>query len=131
MIDRPCIILCNFNDKEMKLLKTYGSMLGLKDQISVSFRNGNTLIKDILENNIINDCDNGIKDRAVIFNGLSNMKVSIFIDNMRKMRVAPSMKAVVTETSVNWTLNHLLENLVEERRAAKQGKVLEHDNEEL
>lgn len=131
MIDRPCIILCNFNDKEMKLLKTYGSMLGLKDQISVNFRNGNTLIKDILENNIINDCDNGIKDRAVIFNGLSNMKVSIFIDNMRKMRVAPSMKAVVTETSVNWTLNHLLENLVEERRAAKQGKVLEHDNEEL
>ena len=50
-MSRPCIIICNFNDKEAKLLKTYGSMMGLKDQIRVNWTNGNTLVKDILEDN--------------------------------------------------------------------------------
>ena len=48
-MSRPCIIICNFNDKEAKLLKTYGSMMGLKDQIRVNWTNGNTLVKDILK----------------------------------------------------------------------------------
>lgn len=126
MVNRPCIILCNFNEKELKLLKSYGVMMGLKDQIIVTWKNGNSIIRDILENNIENNSEVVIKDRAIIFNDLPNIKVSMFIDNMRKMRIAPAMKAVVTETSVEWTLNHLLQNLVEERRAEKQGKVAKH-----
>ena len=39
MIERQCIILCNFNEKEKKLLKSYGMMMGLKDQINVSYKN--------------------------------------------------------------------------------------------
>lgn len=128
MLDRECIILCNFNDKELKMIKVYANMVGLKDQIIVSWKNSNVTIKDIIEGNLenVSDVENGIKDRAIIFNSKNNNKVSVFIDNMRKMRVAPSMKAVVTETSVNWTLGELLENLVEERKAARQGKVLKH-----
>ena len=74
----------------------------------------------------MSDAKDGIKDRAIIFNNISEIKVSMFIDNMKKMRIAPSMKAVVTETSVEWTLNELLENLKAERRAEKKGKILEH-----
>ncbi|MGG7178797.1 DUF3783 domain-containing protein [Clostridium paraputrificum] len=126
MVNRPCIILCNFNEKEIKLLKSYGAMMGLKDQIIVTWKNGNSIIRDILENNIDTNSEVGVKDRAIIFNDLPNIKVSMFIDNMRKMRIAPAMKAVVTETSIEWTLDYLLRNLVEERRAEKQGKVAKH-----
>ena len=97
-MSRPCIIVCNFNDKEVKLLKTYGSMMGLKDGSRVNWTNGNTLVKDILEDNISSECEEEIRDRAIIFNDLPNMKVSMFIDNMKKMRIAPAMKAIVTET---------------------------------
>ncbi|MDD6795851.1 MAG: DUF3783 domain-containing protein [Clostridiaceae bacterium] len=126
MIERQCIILCNFNEKEKKLLKSYGMMMGLKDQINVSYKNSETILKNILDGNLLSDAKDGIKDRAIIFNNISEIKVSMFIDNMKKMRIAPSMKAVVTETSVEWTLNELLENLKAERRAEKKGKILEH-----
>ena len=126
MEDRQCIILCNFNDKERKLLKSYGMMLGLRDQINVSWKNSNTVVRDIINENIKEDSDTGRQDKAIIFNNIPDLKVSMFIDNMKKMRLAPAMKAVVTETSIDWTLNSLLEHLVEERIAAKNGKVAKH-----
>ena len=53
----------------------------------------------------------------------------MFIDNMKKMRIAPAMKAIVTETSINWTLSHLLKNLIEERKAERQGREAKHVEE--
>lgn len=126
--DRGCVILCNFNDKEFKTIKVYAGMMGIKDLIRVSYKNGNCLVNDIL-NDKINEEDivNPVKDRAIIFNSLEDKTVGIFIDNMKKMRTAPAMKAIVTETSIEWTLNRLLENLKEERRLEKQGKILDHN----
>ena len=116
------------SDKEFKTIKVYAGMMGIKDLIRVSYKNGGSIVKDILEDNITeSDIENPIKDRAIIFNSLEDRKVSIFIDNMRKMRTAPAMKAIVTETSIEWTLNRLLENLKEERRLEKQGKILDHN----
>lgn len=126
--DRGCVILCNFNDKEFKTIKVYAGMMGIKDLIRVSYKNGNCLVNDILNDKITEEnIENPIKDRAIIFNSLEDKKVGIFIDNMKKMRTAPAMKAIVTETSIEWTLNRLLENLKEERRLEKQGKILEHN----
>ncbi|OFA26459.1 DUF3783 domain-containing protein [Clostridioides difficile] len=34
--------------------------------------------------------------------------------------------AMVTETSIDWTLNNLIENLVQERNAMSLGKTIEH-----
>lgn len=127
MLERQCIILCNFSDKERKLMKSYGMMIGMKDQINVTYKNSNTIVKEIIEGNITEDAKEGIKDRAIIFNGFPALKVSMFIDNVKKMRVAPAMKAVVTETSINWTLGKLLENLKAEREAEKLGKIVKHD----
>ncbi len=33
-MSRPCIIICNFNDKEAKLLKTYGSIYTYNEVLS-------------------------------------------------------------------------------------------------
>ncbi|MBD7911695.1 MULTISPECIES: DUF3783 domain-containing protein [Clostridium] len=127
MIDKECIIICNFNEKEKKLIKAYASMIGIKEQIQVTWKNSQNTIKDIIVGNITENLDNAeIKDRAIIFNSLDSKKVSIFIDNMKKMRIAPAMKAVVTETSIEWTLNQLLKNLIEERKAEKAGKQFKH-----
>lgn len=119
--ERCCIILCNFNDKERKLIGTFGVMMGIKDQINVCWKNGNTLIKDILENNIDDKAENGLKDRAIIFNNVPKEKLNMFLEKLRKMKIPPVMKAVVTEFSNEWSLNYLLEHLIEERRAVKKG----------
>lgn len=119
--ERCCIIVCNFNDKERKLIKTFGSMMGIKDQINVSWKNSNTLIKDILENNIDDKAEDGLKDKAIIFNAVPQDKLNMFLEKLHKMKMPPVMKAVVTEFSNEWSLNYLLEHLIEERRAAKKG----------
>lgn len=127
MNNRECLILCNFSDKERKLIKSYALMMGIRDLINVTFKESNNTIENILNNKYDQDIkDDGVKDRVVIFNNIEPKKVSIFIDNMRKMRIGPSMKAVVTETSINWTLDKLLKNLVEERKYEKTGKTVKH-----
>lgn len=118
---RSCIILCNFNGKELKAVKNYASILGLRDQICLYSKNGNSVIKDILEYNIDSNCENGRKEKAIIFNNISNMKINMFIDNLRKIRINNTLKAIVTETSVNWSVNEIIINLLNERAAINSG----------
>lgn len=118
---RACIILYNFNGKELKNIKNYGSILGLKDQIELYSKNANSLIKNILDGNIDESCEDGRKEKAIIFNNISNQKISIFIDTLKKVRINNVLKAVVTETSINWTLNEVVSNLVLERAAINKG----------
>lgn len=118
---RSCVLLCNFNGKELQTIKNYASILGLRDQIYLYSKNGDSIIKDILENNIDSNCEDGRKEKAIIFNNISNIKINMFIDNLKKLRINNILKAVVTETSVNWTVNELILNLLNERAAINSG----------
>ena len=125
--DRVCIILCNFSEKERKTIKVYAGMMGIRDLVIVSYKNGDNTISDILNNKLSeSEIEDPVKDRAIIFNNIESRKLNLFIDNMKKMRTAPSMKAIVTETSIEWTLSRLLNNLKEERQFEKQGKIFKH-----
>ena len=115
------MLLCNFNGKELKAVKNYASILGLRDQICLYSKNGDSTIKDILEDNIDSNCEEGRKERAIIFNNISNMKINMFIDNLKKIRINNILKAVVTETSINWTVNEVIVNLLNERAAINSG----------
>ena len=118
---RSCVLLCNFNGKELKAVKNYASILGLRDQICLSSKNGDSIIKNILEDNIDSNCEEGRKEKAIIFNNISNMKINMFIDNLKKIRINNILKAVVTETSINWTVNKVIVNLLNERAAINSG----------
>ena len=95
--------------------------LGIRDQIILNSKNGNTVIKDVLDNNINTECEDGRKERAIIFNAIPPAKMNIFIENLKKVRVNNVLKAVVTETSIDWTVNEVLSNLVAERIAISKG----------
>lgn len=123
---RSCIIIYNFNNKELKLIKNFANILGIKDQILVNEKNGQSLIKDILNDNIIATDNQGIKQKAIIFNAVSPAKISVFIENLQKVRINNSLVATVTNTSKEWTLNNLIENLISERTAIKEGKITNH-----
>ena len=126
---RSCVILCNFNAKEIKTVSNLAGMIGIRDKIVISYKNGNSIVKDVLEGNILNDSEDGIKNKAIIFNNIPGAKMCIFIENLKKFRVNNVLKATVTETSREWTVNVLLKNLVAERIAMKTGKDFEHDEE--
>lgn len=118
---RACILLCNLGGKDLQKVKNCAMILGIRDQIILNSKNGNTVIKDVLYNNINSECEDGRKERAIIFNAIPPAKMNIFIENLKKVRVNNVLKAVATETSIDWTVNEVLSNLVAERIAISKG----------
>ena len=123
---RACVVIYNIGGKELKSIQRYASLLGVRDQIVLYPKNADTVMKDILENNIKSDCTDGRKERAIIFNALSPAKINVFLENLRKLKINNVLKATVTETSINWTLNEIVANLSAERMAISQGNFDAH-----
>lgn len=102
-------------------------MLGIRDKVVISYKNGNTLVKDVINGNILNDAEDGIKNKAIIFNNIPGAKIGLLINNLKKFRLNNVLKAAVTETSKEWTVDVLLKNLVAEKMAMQSGKEYEHE----
>ena len=124
--ERSCVIVYNYNDKDRKIIKNYGNIFGVRDQINISWKNGETVISDLIDKKLDENCEVSNKKRAIIFNNVPNVKVNLFIDSLKKSRMNDVLFAIVTETSKNWTVNVLIENLVLERISMKKGKELKH-----
>ena len=123
---RSLVMLYNFNAKEVANLKNICRLFGVKDVQVLSTKNANSRIVDIINNVIDSSQDDGINQRSIIFNNVNPSKVSGFIDSLKKFRMNTPLTAFVTEENVNWTLNNLILNLVEERNLLKQGKSVKH-----
>lgn len=124
--DRSCIIVVNFNKKENTIIKNIGRLIGIKDYVFVNSENGKSTIKDILDDNISSDNEDTWTNRAIIFNNITQIKINGFLDSLKKMKIAKPLSAVVTNTTIDWTLNKLVYNLIQERQAIKSGKTLNH-----
>ena len=124
--DRSCVIVVNSNKKESAMIKNMGRLVGIRDFIFVDSKNGNTIIKDILENNISQDNEEVWTNKAMIFNNINQIKINGFLDSLKKIKIAKPLSAIVTETTIDWTLNKLVYNLIQERKAIQSGKTLNH-----
>lgn len=123
---RSFIILYNFNNKEILNIKNICRLFGIKDIQILSRKNSNNKILDIINNKIEVDEQEGINHKSMIFNNVNPMKISGVVDSLKKFRMSRPLVAVVTENNINWTLNELVLNLLEEKNALNQGKVLKH-----
>ena len=124
--DRSCVIVVNSNKKESAMIKNMGRLVGIRDFIFVDSKNGNTIIKDILNNEISADNEDIWSNKAMIFNNITQIKINGFLDSLKKMKMARPLSAVVTETTIDWTLNKLVYNLIQERNALKSGQTFNH-----
>ena len=123
---RACVVIYNIGGKELKSIQGYASLLGVRDQIVLYPKSADTVMKDILENNIKSDCTDGRKERAIIFNALSPAKINVFLETLRKLKINNVLKATVTQTSINWTLNEVVTNLSAEHIAISKGNFEAH-----
>jgi len=124
--DRSCMIIVNYNKKECSMIKNIGRLVGIKDCIFLDSKNGKTIIKDILNDNVFDDNEEVWTNKAVIFNNITQLKINGFLDSLKKMKIARPLSAVVTDTTIDWTLNKLVYNLIQERQALKSGQTLNH-----
>lgn len=125
---RSCALLFNFNNKDLMSIKSIFRLIGISDIIILKNENLNTVIKDILEDNLLNDSEDKINSRAIIFNNIESKKISAVSDNLKRLKVQRPLLATVTETSVNWDLKNLLYNLQEEAISLNSSKTSIHKN---
>lgn len=123
---RSFVILYNFNAKETSMIKNICNMFGIRDQVILSPKNANSTIRNIIDNNIDSACESGINQKSIIFNNVAHIKVSAFIDSLKKFRINRPLIAVTTEGNIDWDLNTLVYHLLEERIAMKSGKTVKH-----
>lgn len=123
---KPCVVLVNFDNKELSLLRNVGMLSGIREHIIISGKNGENTIKDILEGNISSTDDVKTNNKAILFNNIPSKKMTGFLESIKKLRMRRPLSAVVTETSINWTLNNLVLNLLEENQALASGKTVDH-----
>ena len=125
---RSCALVFNFNNKDLMTIKSVFRLSGISDIIILKNDNLNTTIKDILDNNLLNDSEVKINSRAIIFNNIESRKISAVSDNLKRLKVQRPLLATVTETSINWELKNLLYNLQEEAHSLKNSKISIHKN---
>lgn len=78
---------------------------------------------------LLNKNEDGVKNKAIIFNNIPGNKIGLFIENLKKFRLNNVLKATVTETSREWTVDVLLRNLVAEKVAMQTGKDFDHEEQ--
>lgn len=123
---RSCALLFNFNNKDLMSIKSIFRLIGISDVIILKNENLNTVIKDILEDNLLNDSEDKINSRAIIFNNIESRKISSVSDNLKRLKIQRPLLATVTETSINWDLKNLLCNLQEEAISLNTSKISIH-----
>jgi len=123
---RSCALLFNFNNKDLMSIKSIFRLIGISDVIILKNENLNTVIKDILEDDLSNDSEDKINSRAIIFNNIESRKISSVSDNLKRLKIQRPLLATVTETSINWDLKNLLCNLQEEAISLNTSKISIH-----
>ena len=123
---RSCALLFNINNKDLMSIKSIFRLIGISDIIILKNENLNTVIKDILEDNLLNDSEDKINSRAIIFNNIESRKINSVSDNLKRLKVQRPILATVTETSINWDLKNLLCNLQEEAISLNTSKISIH-----
>lgn len=124
--ERACMMMYYFTSQEIKQIQNVARMTGITDCILLSPIHGQSTVRDILDGQIRQGEGEGIKEKAIILNQVSATRMSAFIEGLKKCRMKRPLIAVVTSTSIEWTLNELLENLASERAAIQSGTFSEH-----
>nr|WP_253198242.1 DUF3783 domain-containing protein [Clostridium sp. CF011] len=82
---------------------------------------GNVTIKEVLEN--IESEKNKIElphEKLLLFNSYKDKELYDLIDSIRQIKSSNTILAAVTPTSINWTVNYLMQHLIEEREAYRK-----------
>ena len=123
---RSFVMLYNFNAKEVVNLKNICRIFGIKDVEVLSRKYACSKVSDVIDGVISSSDEEGVNQKAIVFNNVNHARVNGLIDGLKKFRIGRPLMAFVTEDNVNWTFNNLLLNLLEERVALQQGKNTNH-----
>lgn len=117
MADKARILVFGFTDAEQALINRRLSELGVPSPLRLEKRHGSVVIGDILREEAIGSDEFDCQERLVLFSNLSETGVRSLMQVFKSLEIPKPIFAIVTETSITWTLRQLMEHLIEEKRA--------------
>lgn len=115
------ILIFGFDAEEKQIMHDLLEKGYLPDYKVVEESMGKMKIKDILEGLKLDVYNCRIKqEKVILFNNLNDEELEKSIKELRNSLKSKPILAVITEISINWTFEDLLEHLMEEREWFKK-----------
>lgn len=117
------MLIYGFNSDEEEIIKQMIENNKLPDYKIITHEMGKMKIRDIIENLKLEiyKCETP-QEKVVLFNNFSDVEIDIAIEEIRKKFKPMPILAVVTEMSIDWTFEHLIKHLIEERNWHKNNQ---------
>jgi len=117
MSDKARVLTFGFTSGENESIDRRLAEIGVPPPLQLGKRHGSVVIGDILRQGAIGSEEFECPERLVLFYNLSDSGVSSLMRVFKSLEIPRPIFAVVTETSITWTLRQLMEHLIEEKRA--------------
>jgi 3-deoxy-D-manno-octulosonic-acid transferase len=116
MSDRARILTFGFSDAEQGHIDARLSEIGVPAPTRLLNRHGSVVIGDILREGTIGTEELACEERLVLFHNVSDGGVRSLMQVFKSLEIPKPIFAIVTETSITWTLAELMAHLIEEKR---------------
>lgn len=115
------ILIFGFDEEEKQIMHDLIEKGNIPDYKVVEESMGKMKIKDILEGFKLDVYNCRLQqEKVILFNNLNDEELENSIKKLRNSLKSKPILAVITETSINWTLEDLLGHLIEEREWFKK-----------
>jgi len=111
------VLTFGYTDSERERIDERLAEIGVPPPARLEKRHGSVVIGDILRQGAIGTGEFDCRERLVLFYNLSDAGVRSLMQVFKSLEIPKPIFAIVTETSITWTLEQLMEHLIEEKRA--------------
>ena len=116
MSTKAKILTFGYTDAECRLIDQRLAEIGVPAPTRLEKRHGSVVIGDILRHGTLGAEQFDCQDHLVLFYNISEAGVRSLMQVLKSLDVPKPIFAMVTETSITWTLEQLMEHLIEEKR---------------
>jgi hypothetical protein len=112
---QPQLLVWNYTTAEKSKLDAFLQEIGAPSAVTIEATQGCLTLREIIDGNGASGETFTSAEKVVLFHGLPQQGVLFLINFFKQTDLPRPIYAVVTEHSINWPFNELLEHLVEER----------------
>ena len=118
----PRLLLWNYTEEEKARVDRLLEDVNAPPAVAIRKDQGYLPISDIVHTNKRGEQDFECDEKLVLFYNIPNKGISYLIDLSKKRNLPQPIYAEVTEHSILWPLNELMEELIAEREAFRQAQ---------
>lgn len=118
----PRLLLWNYTDEEKARVDQLLADVNAPPAVVIRKDQGYLPISDIVHTEKRGEQEFECDEKLVLFYNIPNKGISYLIDLSKKRNLPQPIYAAVTEHSIRWPFNELMEELIAEREAFKQAQ---------